>query len=86
MIAVLLLAGCTPEHPQSTFDTQGPVARSQLILFYWIFWAAVFVFITVGGALLYVTIRYRRKPGDGALGVEVGFLAGECEPGVRKGP
>ena len=63
--ALLLLAGCTPEHPQSTFDTQGPVARSQLNLFYWIFWAAVFVFITVGGALLYVTLRYRRKPGDG---------------------
>lgn len=65
LITVLLLVGCTPEHPQSTFDTQGPVARSQLTLFYWIFWAAVFVFIIVGGALLYVTIRYRRRPGDG---------------------
>ena len=65
MTVLLLLAACTPDHPQSTFDTQGPVARSQLILFYWIFWAAVFVFITVGGALLYVTFRFRRKPGDG---------------------
>ena len=45
-----LLAGCTPEHSQSIFDTSGLVAESQLLLFYWIFWAAVFVFVTVVGA------------------------------------
>ena len=48
----------------STFDTSGPVARSQLVLFYWIFWAAVFVFVVVGGVILYAVIRYRRRPGD----------------------
>ena len=61
---VALLAGCTPEHPQSTFDTSGPVARSQLVLFYWIFWAATIVGVAVGGAILYIVIRYRRRPGD----------------------
>ena len=65
ILLIALLAACTPSHGQSTFDTVGPVARSQLVLFYWIFWAAVFVFVTVVGALLYIVIRYRRKPGDG---------------------
>ena len=65
VLVVALLAGCTPGHKQSTFDASGPVAESQLALFYWIFWAAVFVFVVVGGALLYTAIRYRRRPGDG---------------------
>ena len=64
LLLTVLLAGCTPSHSQSTFDTSGPVARSQLTLFYWIFWAAVFVFVTVVGFMLYTIIRYRRKPGD----------------------
>ena len=63
--ALLLVAvACFPSHPQSTFDAAGPVARSQLNLFYVIFWAAVFVFVVVQGILLYVTIRFRRKPGQ----------------------
>ena len=65
LLLISLLAGCTPGNPLSTFDTVGPVSRSQLVLFYWIFWVAVFVFVTVVGALLYIVIRYRRKPGDG---------------------
>jgi len=60
-----ILAGCYPSHPQSTFDTLGPVSRSQLSLFYWIFWAAVIVFVVVVSALIYALIRYRRKSGDG---------------------
>ena len=64
ILLLAALAACTPEHNQSTFDTKGPVAESQLQLFYWIFWAAVFVFVVVEGILLYAVIRYRRKPGD----------------------
>ena len=64
VLSVALLVGCYPDHPQSTLGTSGPVAESQLVLFYWIFWAAVFVFVTVGGVLLYSLIRYRRRPGD----------------------
>ena len=63
-LVILLLAACYPDNPQSTFDTSGPVAKSQLNLFYWIFWAAVFVFVVVGGILMYTTIRFRRRPGD----------------------
>ena len=63
-IGFLLLVGCTPSHNQSTFDTSGPVAESQLYLFYWIFWAAIVVFVVVVGVLLYAIIRFRRRPGD----------------------
>ncbi len=64
ILAIPLLAACYPDNPQSTFDAVGPVAKSQLNLFYWIFWAAVFVFVVVGGILMWITLRFRRKPGD----------------------
>ena len=64
-LLLLVVAGCYPSHPLSTFDAQGPVAKSQLDLFYIIFWAAVFVFVVVEGALVYALIRYRRRPGQG---------------------
>ncbi|MBI4233090.1 MAG: cytochrome c oxidase subunit II, partial [Chloroflexi bacterium] len=50
---LVLLAGCSPHAPQSTFDPQGPVARMQLGLFSVLFWAAVFVFVVVEGILVY---------------------------------
>jgi cytochrome c oxidase subunit 2 len=59
-----LLTACYPDNPQSTFDATGPVARSQLTLFWIIFWAAAFVFVLVEGILVYTIIRYRAKPGD----------------------
>lgn len=61
----ILFTACYPDNPQSTFDATGPVARSQLTLFWVIFWAAVFVFVVVEGILLYAVFRYRRRPGDG---------------------
>lgn len=64
-LVLLLLVSCYPSNPMSTFDAQGPVARSQLNLFWVIFWAAVFVFVTVEGVLVYSVIRYRRRPGQG---------------------
>ena len=65
VVGVLLLAtACYPSNPMSTFDAQGPVARSQLNLFLIIFWAAVFVFVTVEGALIYSVIRFRYRPGQ----------------------
>lgn len=59
-----LYYGRTPETPQSTFDATGPVARMQLGLFWWIFWAATFVFIVVELAFVYAVFRFRRRPGD----------------------
>lgn len=64
-VVIALLAGCTPSHNMSTFDTSGPVAETQLGLFYIIFWVGLAVFILVMGLLIYGSIRYRRKAGDG---------------------
>ena len=65
VIIGILFTACYPDNPQSTFDATGPVARSQLTLFWVIFWAAVFVFVVVEGILVYAAFKYRRKPGDG---------------------
>ena len=61
ILGVVLLTGCYPSHPQSTFDPHGPVAERQMQLFWIIFWAALFVMIVVGGGLLYTVFRFRRK-------------------------
>ena len=60
-----LLVACTPSHPQSTFDTLGPVARSQVNLFWVIFWAGLVVSVAVMAVLIYIMVRYRARPGDG---------------------
>ena len=66
-VFLLVFTACFPSHPQSTFDAAGPVAKSQLNLFYVIFWTAVFVFVVVEGILLYVAIRFRRKKGSNEI-------------------
>jgi cytochrome c oxidase subunit 2 len=58
---MLLLAGCNLHGPQSTFDTQGPVARTQLDLFYVTWYVTLGIFAVVGLALTYATIRYRAR-------------------------
>ncbi|MCH7745957.1 MAG: cytochrome c oxidase subunit II, partial [Chloroflexi bacterium] len=62
---VALALGCTPSDPQSTFGTIGPVARDQAMVFWIIFALGVVVFVLVEGAILYMVIKFRRKPGDG---------------------
>ena len=60
----VLLTGCnivTPDHPQSTFDTLGPVAANQLFIFWVIFWAGVVVFIAVEAALIYMVFKFKRR-------------------------
>ena len=62
IFALLLFAmACSPESPQSTWDTHGPVAEIQKNLFLFVFWIAVVVFIIVEGGIIYLTFRYRRK-------------------------
>ena len=60
-IAIALLAACTPDNAQSTFGTAGPIAEDQANLFIFIFWIAAVVFVLVEGAVIYVSIRYRRR-------------------------
>ena len=64
---LLTSISCIPTistNPQSTFDTYGPVAESQLVLFYWILGAAIFVFVAMTFILLYTVYKFRRKSDD----------------------
>lgn len=64
-VAVLFLftAACSQGF-QSTWDPVGPVAEKQLQLFNVLLWTMVAVFVLVEGALIYIIIRYRRRPGQ----------------------
>ena len=61
--AAFIGAACTKDHPQSTFDSLGPVAQRQEDLFMIIFWAAIFVFVVVGGFLLFTVLKFRNRAG-----------------------
>jgi cytochrome c oxidase subunit 2 len=65
LLGLLIIVGCTPSHPLSTFDANGPVAQRQLDLFMVTFWVSAFIFVTVGSGLIYTVIKFRRKPGQG---------------------
>lgn len=60
----IMYFGSDSKTPQSIFEAKGPVARMELDLFWWIFWAATFVFIVVELAFVYAVFRFRRRPGD----------------------
>ena len=61
LAGLALLGGCWLDGPQSTFDVSGPVARSQLNLFYVTLWVTAFIFVTVGSVLAYATLRFRAR-------------------------
>ena len=63
MLLVLLLLVACSTGKQSTWDPVGPVADKQLELFNVLLWIMVAVFVLVEGALVYVLIRYRHRPG-----------------------
>jgi cytochrome c oxidase subunit II len=50
--------------PQSTFDVKGPVAKSQLEVFYVTVYVTFAVFFVVAAILAYATWKYRAKKGD----------------------
>ena len=59
-----LTLGCSQSNLQSTFDSQGPVAESQLKLFWVIFGAGAFVFVAVEAGLIYAMVKFRRRRDD----------------------
>jgi len=61
---VLMLEGCSFVAKQSSLDPKGPVARDQLHLFMVTFWVSVFIFIPVGGTMVWAVYRFREKPED----------------------
>lgn len=66
LVALSVVTGmaCTPSHPMSTFDTLGPVAKSQLDLFYVIFWVGLVIVVLVTAAVIYISLRFKRVPGQ----------------------
>ena len=61
--ALVLLAGCWLDGPQSTFGVKGPVAKSQLDLFMVTVYVTAFIFAVVGSVLAYATLRFKARSG-----------------------
>ncbi len=68
-VAVLtsVLTGCSLVDEQSVFAPVGPVAQEQLDLFMWTWYLSIPVMLLVGGVLVYVVVRYRRRKGDDSI-------------------
>lgn len=59
-----LLSGGWLSGPQSTFDTKGPVAETQLEVFYVTLWVTLAIFVVVGAVLAYATIKFKARSTD----------------------
>ncbi len=59
----LLTGGWTSGH-QSTFETHGPVAKTQLDVFYVTLWVSMILFVLVAAVLAYATLRFRIRSSD----------------------
>jgi len=55
--------------PQSTFDTQGPVAKSQLDVFYVTLWVTGIIFVIVASITAYATLKFKARETDDAKAV-----------------
>ncbi len=63
LAVALLLGGCTLDTRMSTLRVDGPVAETQLDLFMVTLWVTLFIFVVVGGVLLWVVLRFREREG-----------------------
>ncbi len=66
----LLLSACS-NAPQSALDPKGPFAERPDNLYRVVFWIAVGVFVLVQGLVIYVAVRFRERPDDDAMPVQV---------------
>jgi cytochrome c oxidase subunit II len=69
LAASMLLSGCDfnfwrMDGHQSTIVVEGPVARSQLDVFYMTCWVTFIIFILVGGTLAYATVKFRARSAE----------------------
>lgn len=65
LLALPLLTGGWIHGPQSTFDTKGPVARTQLEVFYVTVWVTLAIFVIVASVLAYATLKFRVRKNEG---------------------
>jgi cytochrome c oxidase subunit 2 len=61
LLPVFLGGWSWTEGPQSTFQTEGPVAKSQLQVFYTTLWVTGIIFVLVAGVLAYATLKFRAR-------------------------
>jgi cytochrome c oxidase subunit 2 len=61
LLTLPLLFGGWLSGPQSTFDVKGPVARTQLDVFYVTVWVTMIIFVIVASILAYATIKFRAR-------------------------
>ncbi len=61
LLALPILLGGWLSGPQSTFDVKGPVARTQLDVFYVTVWVTTIIFVIVASVLAYATIKFRAR-------------------------
>src|SRR5690606_21370213 len=66
-VLMFLLSGCSLSGEQSMFSPAGPVAQDQLDLFMWTWYLSIPVMLIVGGVMVFVLIRYRRRAGDDSI-------------------
>jgi cytochrome c oxidase subunit 2 len=64
LLALVVIAACAKDFPQTTLAPKGDLARIEDDLFYTTVKWATLVFILVEGALVYAIFRFRGKPGD----------------------
>lgn len=60
----LLLAACSGQHPNTTFTDLTDFNRDSVGLWNLMIWLGIGVFVFVEALLVYVMIRYRRRPND----------------------
>jgi len=61
VVLAFAAAGCSTELPQNSLNPAGPEARKIDDLFWLVFWIATVIFFLVEGALIYASIRFRRR-------------------------
>jgi cytochrome c oxidase subunit 2 len=64
LLAVVLIAACAQDFPQTTLAPKGDLARIEDGVFFETVKWATLVFVLVEGALVYAIFRFRGKPGD----------------------
>lgn len=63
-LILVVLTGCQQQYEMSVFDNAGPVAKMQKDLIWLAIYIMSFVVVVVTVILIYVLIRFRKKPGD----------------------
>jgi cytochrome c oxidase subunit II len=81
--AMLLLAACAGEYPQSSIDPRTDFAEIIHGLYVSVFWWTMLILAVVWVAMTWVLVKFRAKPGDakpkqvrGHLGLEIGWTVG----------